>query len=78
MQQGDLQLQLGSNRYTRTGRASLDRAIAQHGGGMSVYHTHDEDKPAEAERDEEMRRALSLEQRISALASTRSLNHDAC
>lgn len=70
MQQGDLQLQLGSNCYTYTGRDALDRGIVQHGGGIAVYHTHDEDKLAEAERDEEMRRALDLEQRINALVST--------
>lgn len=73
MQQGDLQVQLGDNSYGIVGRAALDRAVVQHAGGMVLWHPH-KSMLAEAELDEEMRRALALEQRISALGSARTPN----
>ena len=66
VRQGDLQLQLGGNCYTDRGKEALDHAVLQHGGGMVVRHTHQKTL-AEAQRDEEMREALALERRISAL-----------
>jgi hypothetical protein len=73
VQQGDLQVQLGGNSYGNVGREALDRAVVQHAGGIVVWHPH-KSILADAEQDEEMRRALILEQRISALGSARSLN----
>jgi len=69
VQQGDLQLQLGANCYSDIGKEALDRAVRQHGGGIVVCHTNVEIL-AQAEQDEEMRRALVLEQRICALDAT--------
>ena len=66
VQQGDLQVQLGGNIYGNVGREALDRAIVQHAGGMVLWHPQ-KSALAEAEQDEQMRRALALEQRISAL-----------